>query len=49
MNYIYKFVSSGNGWMLDSSDQVQGIKMEPSNQAESLRLRNTEEVEEMVH
>ncbi len=48
MNYMYKFISSGDGWMLDSSDQVQGIKMDPSNQAESLRLRNTEEVEETL-
>ena len=48
MNYMYKFISSGDGWMLDSSDQVQGIKMDPSNRAESLRLRNTEEVEETL-
>ena len=49
MNYLYKFKTSGDGWMLDSSDHVQGVKMEPSNQAESLRLRKTEEVEELFH
>lgn len=29
----------GNDWIMVFSDQVQGIKMEPSNQAEALKMR----------
>ncbi|NLZ80712.1 MAG: hypothetical protein GX913_02750 [Clostridiales bacterium] len=45
MNYMFEFENFASDWNLISSDQVQGRIVAPTNQVESLRLRNTAEVE----
>ncbi|WP_367568791.1 hypothetical protein [Lacrimispora sp.] len=48
MNYMFEFKNSGDSWSLISNDKVQGKIAAPTNQAESLSLRNTAEVEAIV-
>ncbi|MEY8351768.1 hypothetical protein AALB39_00265 [Lachnospiraceae bacterium 54-53] len=44
-NYMFEFESSGDDWILISSNQVKGIIMAPTNQAEALDQRNETESE----